>query len=129
MRKRSIINQTKREDVLLMPKFFKKIQVIFIGARFFSKVIKSLSVAFGLHRKNIQSIVNKGDDQNYENSENIETENSTNVNSFNADIIRHVVHDYYSEKQLLTLAKVRNRLEQEHGIEIRLYKLLLYVIR
>ena len=59
---------------------------VFIGARFFSNVIKS-------------------DDQNYEDSKNIETENSTNVDSFDANIILPVVHEYYSEKkQLPTLA-------------------------
>ena len=104
MRKRSNINETKREDVLLMHKFFKKIHVIHRG-KVFSNVIKSLSDAFGLHRKTIQNIdEKKSDDQNDENSE-FEPENSTNVDSFDADIIRRVVHDYYSENNCRRLLK------------------------
>ena len=49
MRKRPNINETKREDVLLMHTFFNKIQS-FIGVSFLSDAIKSLSNAFGLHR-------------------------------------------------------------------------------
>ena len=79
--------------------------------------------------KTIKGIINKNNDQNVEIAENIETENSTNVDSFDADIIRRVVHDYYSEKQLPTLALIRNRLEQEHGMEMKLYKLLLELIK
>ena len=124
MRRRTVINETKREDVLLMHKFFTKIQVIHRG-KFFSNIVKSLSDAFGLHRKTIQGIINKNDDQDNENSSKNETEIPNCVDSFNADIIRRVVHGFYSEKVLPTLGKIQNRLEQEHGIEIKTYKLRL----
>ena len=67
MRKHSNINETKREDVLLVHRIFKRIQVIHSGKVFF-KCNKSLSSALGLHRKTIQSIMNKCDNQNDENS-------------------------------------------------------------
>ena len=66
MRKRTIINETKREDVLLMHNFFTKIQVILRGT-IYSNITNSLSDAFGLHRKTIQCIINKNDDQDNKN--------------------------------------------------------------
>ena len=75
--------------------FSKKIQVIHRGKVFFSSVIKSLSGAFDLHRKTIQSIMNKSDDQNDKDSENIETKNSTSVDSLNADIM----NSYYPTRR------------------------------
>ena len=97
--------------------YFNKIKASHRG-KFFANVIKSLADAFGLSLKTILSVVNdeNSKDKNY-------------IDTLDKELIRRVIHKFYTEKQLPTIDKIHSRLENEHGYIIKRYKLRLTLLK
>ena len=124
MRKSTRVNATKREDILLIYKYFKSCMCP-TGAKYFQIIVRCFQIT---PQNNTINYKRKDCNDNDSPHENID-QGLDSVDSFDTDVIRRVVHDFYSKKELPTLIKIRNRLEQEHDIVIKMYQLRLELIK
>ena len=97
------LNSTKIEDILKIYKYFKKVNQKHHG-KVFSNVINCLATAFSLPKTIIRKLINnKGLLSTHEG-------NTNQLDNFDKEIIRRVVHNFYEENIMPTSAKIQKRL-------------------
>ena len=116
------LNETKRSDIILMYKYFKRVKVQYSNT-VFNNIFKSLADAFKISVVTIKRVVNEIEKADSTETVKHKQTKPPKIDHFDKTVIRRVVHDFYLERVMPTLALIRNRLRANHDIVIGVKKL------